>query len=304
MKKFMAMAASAIMAVSAITVAVPAMSVESSAYIHVFKDETAPLTFKQARLCTRNWYRAAEKYAKADDLDRFASLYGKGWGTEAIKAELDFFKNEIVSGKTKYSYKVATVSGNEAVTDICFYSADRKNSRSVTLTFAAENGLYVLSNTRSTLANIEYNSFNESIFGKEYASGFTTTNYWAKYEKSILDGVNADVQKAKVNADGSFTAVITVANGLDHAVNNVRMFNTKGFSTISFGKTSECNAVRFDLCATVFEGTLKNISNVTIPADSAKTFTMTIPAGLVPKGLTNADLAKYSTDFHFSYNNL
>ena len=82
------------------------------------------------------------------------------------------------------------------------------------------------------------------------------------------------------------------------------MFNTKGFSTISFGKTSECNAVRFDLCATVFEGTLKNISNVTIPADSAKTFTMTIPAGLVPKGLTNADLAKYSTDFHFSYNNL
>ena len=175
MKKFMAMAASAIMAVSAITVAVPAMSVESSAYIHVFKDETAPLTFKQARLCTRNWYRAAEKYAKADDLDRFASLYGKGWGTEAIKAELDFFKNEIVSGKTKYSYKVATVSGNEAVTDICFYSADRKNSRSVTLTFAAENGLYVLSNTRSTLANIEYNSFNESIFGKEYASGGQST---------------------------------------------------------------------------------------------------------------------------------
>ncbi len=132
--------------------------------------------------------------------------------------------------------------------------------------------------------------------------GFINDCYWVKYNKALLPGLNFDVQKAVINDDGSLIAVIIVANGYDHNVYDISLKNNKEDTVISFGRTKDEKVLTIDLVTDYYEGTLRDIHNVTIGAKSTQSFTVHIPAEYLPKDLTNGDLQNCGYDCHLNYN--
>ena len=275
--------------------------------IIVSEQDIVGLSMGHADMYVNRWFSKAVERAENNDYDAFSALYGDLFNEDIIFKDFEYFKT-IASGERDYTYKIVVVSGTDVVIDLFYFRAfDNTNSSSsscetIKRYFTVENRRFIPAADAAEELIYLYNQEKILNAGEEYKNGFINDCYWVKYNKALLPGLNLDVQKAVVNDDGSLTAVIIVANGYDHNVYDISLKNNKGDTVISFSRTKDEMVMTIDLVTDYYEGTLRDIHNVTIGAKSTQTFIVHIPAEYLPKDLTNDDLQNRGYDFHLNYN--